>query len=310
MRVFISWSGDSSRKIAKILHDWLPSVLQSVKPYMSAESIDKGERWSNDISSQLQETNYGIICITPQNIEAPWILFESGALSKSMQNSKVSPIIFGLEPSDLSKSPLLQFQITKFSRDEINKLVHSLNNSAPEAEKVSPTVADKSFARAWPELEESVSEVDVSFSEKTPTSDPAGGYNALESAVQEILTNTRTQIKLLKSPADIIPADYLGRVLTEVVSARDFVPKRHPVWRILETNLLSLDNFVTVLKSAPDTPPSMRPLCKEIISTISEIRAALRFVAHGTSHDRRTSCASSNGVAQENTSNKQGSREL
>lgn len=79
---------------------------------MSAENIDKGDRWSIDISKQLEETHFGIICMTPNNLGAPWILFEAGALSKSIEKARVSPLLFGVGPSDFTSSPLLQFQLT------------------------------------------------------------------------------------------------------------------------------------------------------------------------------------------------------
>jgi hypothetical protein len=44
MKVFISWSGSRSKQIAKILHDWLPIVLQNIEAFMSTEEIEKGMR--------------------------------------------------------------------------------------------------------------------------------------------------------------------------------------------------------------------------------------------------------------------------
>jgi hypothetical protein len=141
--VFLSWSGDSSKSAAQALHTWLPTVIQNVRPYMSAENIDKGERWSIDIAKQLEETNYGIICMTPENIDAPWVLFEAGALSKSIKRSRVSPLLFSLSPSEFTKSPLLQFQLTMFKKDDFYKLLQSVNNSAPDAERLRDEVLRK-----------------------------------------------------------------------------------------------------------------------------------------------------------------------
>lgn len=91
MKVFLSWSGELSHRVACAFRDWLPSVLQSVSPYVSSEDIDKGARWSTDISKELERSAYGIIVVTHEDIDAPWVNFEAGALSKTVEKSKVSP---------------------------------------------------------------------------------------------------------------------------------------------------------------------------------------------------------------------------
>jgi hypothetical protein len=43
MKVFISWSGDLSKKVAELLSTWLEDVLQGTKAWLSEDDIDKGK---------------------------------------------------------------------------------------------------------------------------------------------------------------------------------------------------------------------------------------------------------------------------
>jgi len=105
MKVFISWSGPISREVAVALRDWLPSVIQAVEPYVSSEDIDPGVRWGVDIAGQLDDTEFGVLCVTRNNVTAPWLNFEAGALSKSVERSRVVPFLIDLSPSlDISRT--------------------------------------------------------------------------------------------------------------------------------------------------------------------------------------------------------------
>jgi hypothetical protein len=130
MKVFISWSGDISHTVAIALRDWLPSVLQSVEPYVSSEDIEKGARWSVEIGQQLEETSFGILYVTPRNLNSPWLNFEAGALSKSLDTSRVSPFLLGIKTVELV-GPLAQFQATLPRIDDVERLVKSINSVSP-----------------------------------------------------------------------------------------------------------------------------------------------------------------------------------
>jgi hypothetical protein len=150
MNIFLSWSGDRSKQIAEVLKKWLPYFVQAVKPWMSSSDIDKGTRWSTDIASKLAECTIGIICLTPENIEAPWIMFEAGALSKTLDKTHVCPLLFEMEPSDL-KGPLVQFQTTKLIEEDFKKLIHTINKCLED--KISEAQIEESFNAWWPKVE-------------------------------------------------------------------------------------------------------------------------------------------------------------
>ena len=106
MKIFISWSKQKSHEMAIVFRDWLPSVIQSLEPFVSSEEIDKGTRWNNEIAQELETCSFGILCVTDENLEESWLMFEAGALSKKIKNSFVCPILLGIQRSDV-KGPLV-----------------------------------------------------------------------------------------------------------------------------------------------------------------------------------------------------------
>lgn len=183
MKVFISWSGEQSRRYAEAIRDWLPAVLQMVTPYFTPTDIEKGARWSSDIARELESSQVGIICITRDNLHADWILFEAGALSKSLDKSHVCPIIFGMSNTDLS-GPLKQFQATEFEKTDFHKLIGLINNKLGD-NKLPTRTLETVFEKWWPDLKAKVDQVAATVS--VPT-DPVRSEREL---IEEILILTR-----------------------------------------------------------------------------------------------------------------------
>src|SRR4051794_15972028 len=109
MRVFISWSGKVSSGVASALKSWLELVHQQTVCFVSTSDIAAGVRWHSSIASELQEANFGIICVTRANQHERWLNFEAGALSKSVDSSRVVPLAIDLPTAEIS-GPLAQFQ--------------------------------------------------------------------------------------------------------------------------------------------------------------------------------------------------------
>jgi len=105
------------------------------------------------VAKELADSNFGIICVTRENVNSPWVLFEAGALAKTMQGSKVIPLLLDLEIRDIT-GPLAQFQAKKVEKAGVNEVINSINQTAnnvvPEAR------AHELFEALWPKLDKEV----------------------------------------------------------------------------------------------------------------------------------------------------------
>lgn len=184
MKIFISWSGARSRAIGDVLNDWIKCVLQAAKPWMSSRDIDRGALWFNEISDQLKDISVGIVCLSQENKNAPWILFETGALAKGLTSSRVCTFLIDLEPSDLSP-PLSQFNHTKPDRTSMLLLVRTLNTCLGEY-GLEETVLLQVFTTYWPQFEKNFAQALVDNPESVKSVP-----RPQEDILAEILDNTR-----------------------------------------------------------------------------------------------------------------------
>lgn len=139
--------------------DWLPRVLQASDPWMSKQ-IEKGDRWSQRIGERLADYDIGVICVTPENSAAPWLVFEAGALSKALGTAKVCPVLLGMSPSDLD-GPVAQFQATSIEKADLLSLLRTLNDELGD-EGVDKAVLTAAFNREWPRLERKLQRIAAS----------------------------------------------------------------------------------------------------------------------------------------------------
>lgn len=185
MKIFLSWSGEPSRTVAHAIRQWLPDIIQSIEPWMSELDLEAGARWNERIQRELSETRFGIICVTSQNVAAPWLLFEAGALAKTLQDTYVCPYLIGIEPSALPRGPLAQFQAKRANKAETKALVMTVNQALGES-ALDPTRVEKSFERWWPDLES----VLTSLPQQSHLEEPAPQRTS-EDMLEEILLLVR-----------------------------------------------------------------------------------------------------------------------
>lgn len=192
MKVFISWSGSTSLAVAQALRKWLPYVIQQAQPYVSSEDIRKGNRWGIDIAQQLEQAHHGIICLTRDNLDAPWVVFEAGALSKSIEMSSVwTLLIGGLSPTEV-QGPLAQFQHTSFAKEDFRKMIEAINDRLDSGRIDDQTLAHV-FEKFWPDLEQEVQRIIAA----TPVIKEAPEERTTEAVLAELLDLSRSMSKSL-----------------------------------------------------------------------------------------------------------------
>jgi hypothetical protein len=191
VKVFISWSGKRSRSVASALKEWIPTVLEDVEPWVSDKDISAGERWSQSVAGELEAANFGIICITPENVSNDWILFEAGALSKSMQDARVIPLLFELDFSDIS-GPLAQFQAKKLDVEGVREVITAINKCA--LKPTADDVVSRRFGPLWGSFEDSL--------KKIPAKEPAEKTRRSQPQILEDLVSTVRSLEVRLRDSD------------------------------------------------------------------------------------------------------------
>ena len=122
MKVFICWSGERSRKVAELLQQWLPTVLDGLEPTYSPD-IPKGKLWFDSIILELSRSRAGLVCLTPENLESGWMHFEAGALFHEAKT--IFTFLFQVQAGEL-RGPLSEIQSTTATREDTKKLIAAM----------------------------------------------------------------------------------------------------------------------------------------------------------------------------------------
>lgn len=167
MKVFISWSGQPSHEVADLLTRWLSDFNVTIEPWVSSQ-IQAGTQWRNDIITQLETTELGIICLTRANERSQWLNFEAGALSKAASNAatKVIPLLLDFPSQADFKGPLVGFQNVRPDRDGLWRIVKSINSLLES--KMGEGQLARVFERLWPEFERDFAQIELVVSEEPP----------------------------------------------------------------------------------------------------------------------------------------------
>lgn len=117
---------------------------------MSEGDMQPGDRWSERLQDALSNADYGIVCMTPHNIDSPWLLFEAGAISNKSR-ALLTPLLIDLEPESLPV-PLRQFQGVTANRAGLYNLCRVLNSLQAEGATDEATLLER-FSASFPAMD-------------------------------------------------------------------------------------------------------------------------------------------------------------
>lgn len=166
--VFISWSEENStsHNVALLLKKWISRIIQTATCYVSSVDIRAGEVWLSNLLKNLADSKCGVVCLTQDSLNKPWIIFEAGALVVKFEKSRVIPLLIGIE-KDYILSPLNILQCKLANRDGLWDIIKCVNDSSDLFIVPEETLRD-AFDTNWPRFEKELHAIINSSPSKSP----------------------------------------------------------------------------------------------------------------------------------------------
>jgi hypothetical protein len=164
MPIYISWSGQTSFKIAQNLHQMIRSIFPGQEVWVSAEDIQDGARWSPDLLRILDRASFCIMCIDPSNAHSPWLHFELGAVAKATSKWRIRVLLNELTPEEL-KGPVTLFQGVRIEKGDVRRMVEDIHANLSNS-PLNHVQVIANLEEAWPDFQETVSKINLELSIK------------------------------------------------------------------------------------------------------------------------------------------------
>ena len=152
MKIFISWSGERSKKVAVCLKEWIQNVIQGVEVWISHDIL-VGQRWFDVILKELAEADFCIACLTRENFRVPWMLFEAGAVANKPGKGFACAYLIDMREDEIDRHPFSNFQMAQANEHGTWELIRSIN-TARGSQKLDQDRLEKAFRRWWQDLDE------------------------------------------------------------------------------------------------------------------------------------------------------------
>ena len=190
--VFICWSGARSQKLAAKLQKFLVRVMPALRGRVFfSPQAEKGARWFDEVVRHLAGAKVGLICLTAENLSAPWLHFEAGVLLRGLSQTTPTPgldeatedrvfaYLHGVTAASLS-GPLSQYQGTTTTRADTRRMIRTLATILRQPEN-----SRDLFDKYWPDFERELQTLHVTVPELLPNAERWFRRKTFEEPVQQ-----------------------------------------------------------------------------------------------------------------------------
>lgn len=207
MKVFLSWSGPRSLAIATEFSTWLPKIIQDCRNIYISTETNKGDAWFTSITEALESSDIGVLILTPENQDAPWLNFEAGALLTNFDKRRLIPVLVGFKKTDYG-GPMKSLQLTEFDdKVDMRRLLDTINEMT--ADPLEKGFLDEEHELKWHSFVEgaqrrldTATEIQPSSSTSTETSRTAD--EKIDELLELVRDHQRTMTGLTETTRGIL----------------------------------------------------------------------------------------------------------
>jgi hypothetical protein len=234
MDVFISFSGRRSEAMAEALKWFIPKLINAANPWLSKASIGSGKLWRIELAQILQSAKFGIFCLTPESLDSKWLFYEAGAISKTLDDAHVCPLLIDLKQSDV-QSPLSDFQCRTADREGILLLMQSVN-AALGTESINEAQLNEMFEILWPMLKEKIAALPSDNAAPKPQREVRDIAEEILNIVRTLTPPATEAIELIPHPRrQNLPSESTFRnTLRATLAVREWLVRIHSDGKVIE----------------------------------------------------------------------------
>jgi hypothetical protein len=168
--------------------------------------IPKGKPWFDELTKKLDTIAFAIVCVTEENRESPWMLWEAGFLSSAstLGDRHVVPLAIGFDKGSIG-GPLSIYQAADTSRDDMLRLLRHINLAVAEDRRIPNPVLEASFQMIWPTLDDKLKQA-IAAVIPAATASPPRSSAADVSEMLALQREQQRQTAELKASVDTLTA--------------------------------------------------------------------------------------------------------